>query len=238
MTRPLRYDDSFTNIINEKIHDKFLNIFNIKVQSTAFCQKLNLQRSLMVASLYDICFGFFVLIYYFRTISKFSDSFIIFIENFLLISGIGFGFVGLDSAANLRKINTRIYKVWRIFITFFFPFIELISNFSFFCSLGNNCNKLYNFILTAVVFGFNIYLTRIAWSFYIRLIRNHELLIIHGKYLEKMINEESYKMNDLRKYVPPELLIMNKSLPLLNDTNEMTNMKNKNASVNMNSNKV
>jgi hypothetical protein len=184
----------------------------------------------MVASLYDIFFGLFVLIYYFRTITKFSDSFIIFAENFLLISGIGFGFVGLDSAANLRKINTRIYKIWRIFITFFIPFIELINNFSFFCSLGNNCNKLYNFLLTIIVFAVNIYLTRIAWSFNIRLIRNHELLIIHGKYLEKMINEESYKINDLRKYVPPELLSMNKSLPLLNDTNEMSIMKNKNIS--------
>jgi len=232
MTRPLRYDDSFMTIINEKIHDKFLNIFNIKVQSTAFLQKLNLQRSLMVASLYDIFFGIFVLIYYFRTISKFSDSFIIFLENFLLISGIGFGFVGLDSAANLRKINTKIYKYWRIFITFFIPFIELINNFSFFCSLADDCNKFYNFIITIFVFVINIYFTRIAWSFYIRLIRNHELLIIHGKYLERMINEESYKMNDLRKYVPPEQVIMNKSLPLLNDNNEMNVLKNKNNTIN------
>ncbi len=229
MTRPLRYDDSFMNIINEKIQDKFLKIFTIKVQSTAFCQKLNLQRSLMVAGLYDIFFGIFVFIYYFRTIAKFSDSYLIFLQNFLLICGIGFGFVGLDSAANLRKINTRIYKIWRIFITFFIPFIELINNFSFFCSLANNCNKFYNFIITIIVFVINIYLTRIAWSFYIRLNRNHELLIIHGKYLERMINEESYKINDLRKYVPPEATIMNKSLPLLNDNTEMALLKPKNS---------
>ena len=31
MTRPLRYDDAFINILKEKMHDKFLNIFTLKV---------------------------------------------------------------------------------------------------------------------------------------------------------------------------------------------------------------
>lgn len=225
MTRPLRYEDSFTSIINEKIHDKFLNIFNIKVQSTAFCQKLNLQRSLMVSSLYDILFGVGISIYYFRTISKFSDSYIIFLENFILMSGIAFGFVGLDSAANLRKFNAKIYKMWRILITFLLPIIEILNNFSFFCNMAYSCNKIFNFAITIILFIINIYLTRISWSFHIRLLRNHELLIIHGKYLEKMISEESYKISDIRKYVPPELSLKNSSLPILNEVNEMQNFK-------------
>ena len=222
MTRPLRYDDSFTSIINEKIHDKFLYCLNIKVQSTAFCQKLNLQRSLMVSSLYDIAFGVIILLYYMRNIAQFSDSHIIFLENFMLISGIAFGFVGLDSAANLRKINTRIYKIWRIFITFLIPLIEIFNNLSFFCSMSGKCNKLFNLLFTIVIFLINIYLTRIAWSFSIRLNKNHELLIIHGKYLEKMMNEESYKINALRKYVPPEISSTNKQiLPEMSYDNEM-----------------
>ena len=65
MTRPLKYDDQFKSIINEKINDKFLYLFNIKVQSTAFCKMLNLQKSLLISSLIDIfleycpCFCFF-----------------------------------------------------------------------------------------------------------------------------------------------------------------------------------
>lgn len=222
MTRPLRYDDSFTSIINDKIHDKFLNCFNIKVQSTAFCQNLNLQRSLMVSSIYDISFGLIILLYYVENLAQFHNSHIIFLENFMLITGIAFGFVGLDSAANLRKVNTKVYKWWRIYITFIIPLIEIFNNFSFFCTMSGNCNKLFNFIITIIVFIINIYLTRIAWSFSIRLNKNHELLIIHGKYLEKMMNEESYKINDLRKYVPPEIINNNKSiLPQMKYDNEM-----------------
>lgn len=225
MTRPLRYDDSFTNIINEKIRDKFLCFFNIKVQSTAFCQKLNLQRSLMISSLFDIFFGIIISLSYFRKFSKISENYLIFLENFCFICGIGFGLLGMDSASNLRKINIKIYKTWRIFITFYLPINQLLNNFSFFCSFAENCNKLYNLIITIILFIINIYLTRISWSFYIRLSKNHELLIIHGKYLEKMINEESYKINDLRKYIPSEVSLINKSLPVLDDKIEMNIVK-------------
>ena len=34
---------------------------------------------------------------------------------------------------------------------------------------------------------------------------NQELLIIHGKYLEKMLNNENHKYTDAKKYVPPEV---------------------------------
>ena len=133
MTRPLRYDDSFTNIINEKIHHKFLNIFNVKVQSTAFSQKLNLQRSLLIVSLWDIIFGLIIIIAFFNNIRDMHENLFFFLQNFIIIIGFFFGFVGIDSSTNLRKTNTKIFKNWRIFITFAFPFFELISNFSFLC---------------------------------------------------------------------------------------------------------
>lgn len=207
MTRPLRYDDSFKNIINEKIHDKFLNIFNIKVQSTAFKQRLNLQRSLMITSLWDIISGTIILFAFFNSVKEKQEDIFFILQNFLLIMGILFGFVGIDSATNLRKVNTKIYKNWRIFITFAFPIIEIINNFSFLCYYMKQCSRFENFIFILIIFAINIYLTKIAWSFYIRLEKGHELLIIHGKYLEKMINDESYKLNDVKKYVPPEQLM-------------------------------
>jgi hypothetical protein len=220
MARPLRYEDSFMNIINEKIHDKFLKLFTIKVQSTAFCQKLNLQRSLMIASLFDITLGFIISISFFHSIQVSYDSFLYFIENFILMIGICFGLVGLDTALNLKKSNSMLYKRWRIFITFAFPFLELINNFNFFCNYKESCNKFTSFLFVIVLFAINMYLTRIAWSFYIRLLRSHELLIIHGKYLERMIDEESYKIRDVKKYVPPESPIGLKPIPINNTVAE------------------
>jgi hypothetical protein len=213
MTRPLRYDDSFTTIINEKIHDKFLNIFTIKVQSTAFCQKLNLQRSLMITSLWDISFGFIIFLSFLKSINLTQENFLFFIESFILIVGMCFGFVGVDSATNLKKLNTKVYKNWRIFITFAFPVLELIHNFRFLCNYTSECSKGENVIFVIIITALNLYFTKIAWSFYIRLEKNHELLIIHGKYLEKMINDESYKLNDVKKYVPPEQLMQQKISP-------------------------
>jgi hypothetical protein len=216
MTRPLRYDDSFTNIINEKIHDKFLQVFNVKVQSTGFRQKLNLQRSLLIVSAWDILIGTIIFFAFFRNIQDMKQNIILCIECLMLWIGICFGFVGIDSATNLRKVNTKIYKNWRVVVTFAFPLLEMISNFAFFCYFWNQCSILENFILILINFFINIYWTKIAWSFYIRISRGHELLIIHGKYLDKMIEDESYKLNDVKKYVPPEQLMGNK---LINATN-------------------
>ena len=220
MTRPLRYDDSFTNIINEKIHDKFLRFLTIKVQSTAFCQKLNLQRSLLVCSLFDIILGLIVAVSFFRSIVVSYENFLYFLENFILIIGICFGFVGLDASTNLKKSSSRIYKNWRIFISFAFPFIEIINNFNFLCNYRPECHKFRDILFIFSLFIVNIYFTRIAWSFFIRLDKNHELLVIHGKYLEKMINDESYKISDIKKYVPPEAPIGLRTAPQNNALNE------------------
>ena len=56
-----------------------------------------------------------------------------------------------------------------------------------------------------IIFPVNIYFTKIAWSFCVRLDRSHELLIIHGKYLEKMMNDEQTKFNELKTYLPPDI---------------------------------
>jgi hypothetical protein len=213
------------NIINEKIHDKFLNLFTIKVQSTAFCQKLNLQRSLMITSIWDITLGIIIIFLFFDSVVASEENFLFFVENFILIIGICFGFVGIDSATNLRKVNTKVYKNWRVFITFFFPFLELINNFSFLCFYSESCSKLSSVLFNIILFLINLYFTKIAWSFYIRLDKNHELLIIHGKYLEKMINDESYKLSDVKKYVPPEQSPLSKVNIKPNTENELTIFK-------------
>jgi hypothetical protein len=225
MTRPLRYDDQFKNIISEKIHDKFLNIFNIKVQSTAFSQKLNLQRSLLITSLWDIITGIIIFFAFFNSVKEKKEDMLFILQNFLLIIGIFLGCVGIDSSTNLRKLNTKIYKNWRIFITFAFPLLEIFNNFSFLCYYMQQCSHFENLIFVLIIFLINLYFTKIAWSFYIRISKGHELLIIHGKYLEKMINDESYKLNDVKKYVPPEQLMGNSPGNTTSDT-ELSIFKN------------
>lgn len=91
-----------------------------------------------------------------------------------------------------------------MFVTFFFIFLELINGFKFLCFYTQECDKLGSLFFDGICFSINLYFTRVAWSFYIRLERSHELLIIHGKYLEKMINDESYKLNDIKLHVYPE----------------------------------
>lgn len=216
MTRPLRYDDCFIGILNEKLHDKFLNIFNIKVQSTAFCQKFNLQQSLFFVSILDLSIGVLVFLYLLETYvtASLSTSYSFVFENILLSIGIIYGIIGIDSSVNLKKSSARAYKYWRIVITFLLPIIELINTFSKICYFSFDCNSWRYLLCTFFLLFVNIYFTKIAWSFSIRIEKNHELLIIHGKYLEKMMNEEQIKLNDLRKYIPPE--ITTKEVELIN----------------------
>jgi hypothetical protein len=208
MTRPLRYDDSFTSIINEKVHEKFLFFFNVKVQSTAFQQKLNLQRSLIIVSLIDLFVGIFISFTFFKSIKQSYESTIFFLQNFILMISFCFSCVGLDAATNLKSYNARIYKNWRFFITFAFPALETINNFNFLHLYDIDYETFDGLIFTVVYMFINLYFSKIAWSFNIRLLKGHELLIIHGRYLEKMMNDESYKLKDLKKYVPPEQLMI------------------------------
>jgi hypothetical protein len=206
MTRPLKYDDSFTSILNQKLHHKFLNFFDVKVQSTAFFQRLNLQFSLVITSLSDLIFGIAVFV---NSFDQNYINLIHFLEIFLFIIGTFFGILGLDAASSLRKLNSQIYKRWRIFITFIFPILEIVNNFSFICNYSQECSGFKIFFIPLIFFIINLYLTKIAWSFSIRLEKGHELLVIHGKYLEKMLMDESYKLNDVKKYVPHDHLLSN-----------------------------
>ena len=60
----------------------------------------------------------------------------------------------------------------------------------------------------------HLYLSKIAWSFNTRLLLNQELLIIHGKYLEQMLNNENHKYTGTKKYIHPPM--KRKEMELLN----------------------
>ena len=55
----------------------------------------------------------------------------------------------------------------------------------------------------------NIYAAKIAWSFNVRLQKGQELLVIHGKYLDKMMSNENEKIintqNEIKKNMEIEL---------------------------------
>ena len=206
MTRPLRYDDSFMSIVSEKLHEKFLNIFTVKVQSTAFCQKMNLKQSLFIISMIDFLIGLIVFLLFLRILDlNTNEGSIYIIENLIVVLGMVFGLVGMDASTNLKKKNASIYKLWRIFITFSIPVFELINSLDQICYYSTNCTSWRYLGFTIVIFPINIYFTKIAWSFCVRLDKSHELLIIHGKYLEKMMNDEQNKITDLNNYIPPEI---------------------------------
>ncbi len=67
-----------------------------------------------------------------------------------------------------------------------------------------------------------MYFTKIAWSFCIRINKNHELLIIHGKYLERMLVDEGHKVSE-KKYIPPDL---NKNMKNMKKDKELINLTN------------
>lgn len=205
MARPLRLDDQFVSIVNDKIHDKFLNIFSIKVQSTAFCQKLNLRQSLTICSVIDLLVGLIVFLDFFRIMEIKEEGFLFIVENLLFISAIIFGLIGIDAAQNLKKRNGYIYKTWRVFMIFAIPIIEIFQSFEDFCYYNWKCSFLYFVFVSALYIAINLYMTRIAWSFNIRMQRNHELLIVHGKYLESMMADENISVQIARTYRPPKL---------------------------------
>lgn len=206
MTRPLRYDDAFVNILKDKMHEKFLGLIRLKVQSTTFCQKFNLQKGLLICSLIDIIYGTIFLYLFISKMKEFQGDTTFMIENTMAILCLFFGLIGLDTALNLKKIHSSVYKNWRIIFTLYYILFEIANSFNSACLFINNCSffsKLVLFIIYAII---NLYSSKISWSFYTRLEQSHEILIIHGKYLEKMINEELLKYDATRKYQPPSLI--------------------------------
>lgn len=203
MTRPLRYDDAFNNILKEKMHEKFLNMLNLKVQSTTFCQKLNLQKGLFISALWEIIYGCVIFVYFLNHYHRHIRNSIFIAENILCIISLFFGILGTDAAINLKKLNSRIYKNWRILFTFLYFVIEIGNHFTFPCNFDRDCTTIEKTLFFILFILWNCYITKISWSFSVRLEQSHELLIIHGRYLEKMLGEESYKLHDNKKYTPP-----------------------------------
>ena len=207
MSRPIRFDDQFYKIINDKIYEKFLLFFNQKVQSTVLFGRFSLQQALYICSFIEFTIGFIIFLFFFRILGIKEDGDLFFLENVILILGMFFGLIGFDAANNINKRNSVVYKYWRYFITFIIPVSEIINTTDGICYYSSSCS-LFNLIIFSLVYlSVNLYLTKIAWSFSIRLDRNQELLIIHGRYLDKIVHNESCKITEARKFVPPEVTL-------------------------------
>lgn len=220
MTRPLIYDDMFINILKDKMQEKFLGLFKVKVQSTSFCKRLNLQKGLLICSILDIIYGIIIFSLFFSYFEYNKNNLTFLIESSLGILCLFFGIIGLDAALNLKKINSLIYKNWRITFSILYSLIEISNNFNYICLLNtdisinddSNLNrvnpkcsgpiKLLYYLIIVLISG---YITKISWSFYIRLEQSHDLLVIHGYYLEKMLHDDKAKTDKAQKYVAPSV---------------------------------
>ena len=204
MARPLRYDDQFISIVNDRIFIDFLCIFKIKAQSTCFYKSMNLQRGLIVCGAFDLLIGCLVLYNFNYLTSLIPNNFLDKIENGAFVIGILFSLVAFEGALNLKKSLVYYYKLYRNFITIFIPLCELYFSPSGVC-FYLPCDFLTLLCLMSIYLIVNLYLNKIVASFYARLLVNQELLIIHGKHLEKMMELETYKIYaTAHKYIPPK----------------------------------
>lgn len=199
MARPLNYDDQFTSLINSNLKQKFLFCCAIKVQSTAFYKFLNLQNGLRVCSVYDFFFGLAILYCGFGAYS--------FLNLVILCCAFFFCFFAFNLSNSLHKKFSLYYYQWRIVVLFLVPLEQLYYyNKSKYCYFTYQCATFtFYFGMTLGLSIIHLYLTKIAWSFYARLQLGQELLIIHGKYLEQMLNNEKTKMTNASKYIPPQV---------------------------------
>ena len=157
MTRPLRYDDSFINILKEKLHSKFLNIFTLKVQSTAFFQKFSLLQALLIVGLTDLVFGIVYTFIFFLIVHK-DPGVVVMFQVLLVMIGFFFGLIGINASSSMTKKICHIYKNWRIFITFAYPLLEIINQFYIYCYFFENCSKILSFLLLVLVILSQLYL--------------------------------------------------------------------------------
>jgi hypothetical protein len=201
MARPLRYDDQFTSIINERVTIRLFFCFKLKAQSTCFYKRINLLQGLLLCSLIDIIIAVYIFLQLIH-VADYNSFTYLNIKNYISILGILFGFIGFDAAANLKKRSSRLYRNWRIFITILTIACELSVGLTGVLYHDENI-----FIYAAYMvcyIGVSTYMNKIVESFNTRLMLNQELLIVHGRYLEKMVENDSYRMNDnIKKYIPP-----------------------------------
>ena len=189
MSRPLIYDDQFTSLVHSNMKQNIFFCFPIKVQSTAFYQSMSLQNAIRICSIYDFIFGFFIL---YCAYPNFSI-----LEFILMFLAIIFGVISMGMSNNFNKRYSKYYYYWRATITFLIPIIEFFDYNSNKICYYSNCNRFtYFFGLSLGLIIFIFYLTKIAWSFSTRLLLGQELLIIHGKYLELMLNKENSLINN------------------------------------------
>lgn len=196
MARPLKYDEQFTSLVTSVVKEPFLLCISMKVQSTAFNKSLSLQNSIRICSVYDILFSLSIL---YLTHLKLS-----LMEIILVASGIIFFIISLNMSSNLNKEYALYYYFWRSIVLFIIPLREFFNySNSKICYYTSMCSTLMFYILITI--GLTIihfYLTKISWSFLKRLQMGQALLVIHGKYLEKMLNNENNKLNS-NGYIPP-----------------------------------
>ena len=194
MSRPLIYDDQFKALLKSEMKEKFFFCIPMKVQSSAFYKSLSLQNSIRICSIYDFICGFFI---FFCGNNSFW-------EIFFIILFFGFGSFSIENSIRISKSYSKYYYFWRIFVTLFIPIIEFIH-----FKKENKCyyTKCPTFIfysgLSFGIFIINIYATKIAWSYYMRLQKGEDLLVIHGKYLDEMMSNENQRImnthNELMK---------------------------------------
>lgn len=212
MTRPLIYDDQFKSLIHSQIKEKFLFCFSMKVQSTAFYQNMSLQNAIRICSLYD--FIIFIIIFYN------SYNAIDLIDIILLVCTCLFGIIAMGLSNNLNKKYSQYYYYYRIAFLIILPIMEFYdykNNHS--CYYYSSCNSFsFYFGYSVGILLINIYFAKIAWSFNIRLKMGHELLIIHGKYLEKILTNE--KTEFITNEEPSSPFEQKNQMKILNKENE------------------
>jgi hypothetical protein len=116
-----------------------------------------------------------------------------------------FGIISMGLSNNLNKKYSQYYYYYRIIFLFLLPITEFYdykNNHS--CYYYDSCNT-FSFYLgySLGIALINIYFAKIAWSFNIRLLLGHELLIIHGKYLEKILTNEKTEIITNQDYTIP-----------------------------------
>ena len=118
-----------------------------------------------------------------------------FLKFFLLFFFFGFGILSIDNSINISKSYSKYYYLWRIFVTIFVPLREFI-NFSKekMCYYSKCPTFIFYSGLSFGIFLINIYATKIAWSFNVRLQKGQDLLVIHGKYLDDMMTFENQRI--------------------------------------------
>ena len=219
MSRPLIYDDQFKSLLKSDIKEKFFFCIPMKVQSSAFYKSLSLQNSLRICSIYDFICGFFV---FFCGTNSFWE--IVFIVLFF-----AFGVFSFHNSINVSKSYSKYYYFWRVFITLFIPIIEFIHYRNEKKCYYSRCPTfLYYSGLSFGIFIINIYATKIAWSFNMRLQKGQNLLVIHGKYLDTMMTNENQRIfntnNELMKsYYTDIEMVKKKESNIIPSNNEEDN---------------